>query len=105
MSKERFESFIDEFDEFDWYIKDKISGEQFEYLEDITKFLNQQDQKIADLEAKLAESEKKLNQYPYKNDVIEKQYNELKQCIEYLPSTEDKTQSSFIYSICNNWCN
>lgn len=62
----------------------------------------EKDRKISDLEAKLAEKDKLLNQYPYKNDVIEKQYDELKQCIEYLPTTEEKTQSSFIYSICNS---
>ena len=36
-----------------------------------------------DLEAKLAESENKLNQYPYKNDVIEKQYEDLKDGIRF----------------------
>ena len=39
--------------------------------------------KIADLEAKLAESENKLGQYPYKNDVIEKQYEDLKDGIKF----------------------
>lgn len=38
---------------------------------------------LADIEAKLAESENKLNQYPYKNDVIEKQYKELKDGIKF----------------------
>lgn len=46
-------------------------------------FIQGQEEKISNLEAKLAESEKKLNQYPYKNDVIEKQYEELKNGIKF----------------------
>ena len=38
---------------------------------------------ISDLEEKLADSEKKLNQYPYKNHVIEKQYEYLKEGIKF----------------------
>ena len=52
-------------------------------LDTIKMLCNQQDQKITDLEAKLAESENKLNQYPYKNDVIEKQYEDLKDGIKF----------------------
>lgn len=36
-----------------------------------------------ELEAKLAEKEQLLNEYPYKNDVIEKQYQELKDGIKF----------------------
>ena len=38
---------------------------------------------LADVRKQLAESEKKLNQYLYKNDVIEKQYEELKNGIMF----------------------
>lgn len=53
MSKERFECFVDEWDEYNWYVKDNKNNEEFEYLEDVTKILNQQDQRIAELEEQL----------------------------------------------------
>lgn len=53
MSKERFECFIDEWDEYNWYVKDNKNNKELEYLEDVTKILNQQDQRIAELEEQL----------------------------------------------------
>ena len=53
MNKERFECFVDEWDEYNWYVKDNKNNEQLEYLEDVTKLLNQQDQRIAELEEQL----------------------------------------------------
>ena len=61
-----------------------LGKEAFDKLKpDVQRFIKQQSQQITDLEAKLAESEKKLNQYPYKNDVVEKQYEELKNGIKF----------------------
>lgn len=55
MSKEqRYTYYIDEFDEFDWAITDNTTDESYEYLEDIAKVLNEQDQKIKDLEHRLS---------------------------------------------------
>ena len=54
---------------------------------------------VADLEAKLAESENKLNQYPYKNDVIEEQYEDLKDAITFLMLNNIKDQEQLNYSI------
>ena len=55
MSKEqRYTYYIDEFDEFDWAITDNTTDESYEYLEDITKVLNEQDQKIKELEHRLS---------------------------------------------------
>ena len=55
MSKEqRYTYYIDEFDEFDWAITDNITDESYEYLEDIAKVLNEQDQKIKDLQHRLS---------------------------------------------------
>lgn len=47
------------------------------------KTIQDQSDLIEELKAKLAESENKLGQYPYKNDVIEKQYEELKDGIKF----------------------
>ena len=57
------------------------------------------DKRIAELETKLAESEKKLNQYPYKNEVIEEQYEELKDAITFLMLNNIKDQEQLNYSI------
>ena len=59
----------------------------------------EKDRQIADLEAKLAESENKLNQYPHKNDVIEKQYEDLKDAITFLMLNNIKDQEQLNYSI------
>ena len=83
MSKqERFEYFIDEWDENDWYIKDNKTDEQFEYLEDVTKLLNQQDQITADLEAKLAE------QKLLADNIIKAYVDENKKILEQLAEKE-----------------
>ena len=58
--EERYTYHIDEYDEFDWCVIDNTTDEDYVYLEDITKVLNKQNQQIADLEAKLAESENKI---------------------------------------------
>lgn len=58
--KERYTYYIDEYDEFDWGIIDNTTDEDYVYLEDITKVLNEQNQQIADLEAKLAEKDEKI---------------------------------------------
>ena len=55
--------------------------------------------KIADLEAKLAEKDKLLNQYPYKNDVIEKQYEDLKYAITFLMLNNIKDQEQLNHAI------
>ena len=69
MSKEqRYTYYIDEFDEFDWAITDNTTDECYEYLEEITKVLNEQDQKIKELEHRLSnciEPKFKLNQEVY----------------------------------------
>lgn len=55
MSKEqRYTYYIDEFDSFDWAITDNTTDESYEYLEEITKVLNEQDRKIKELEHRLA---------------------------------------------------
>ena len=59
--EERYTYHIDEYDEFDWCVIDNTTDEDYVYLEDITKVLNKQNQQIADLEAKLAESERESN--------------------------------------------
>ncbi len=69
MDRERYEYFIDEYDEFDWYIIDNTKDEKYEYLEEITKILNQQHRTITDLEAKLAESEKKREEIDFSFDM------------------------------------
>ena len=93
-----------------YFCKDgAILDTQFKDGEDVKDTLNRCFNKIADLEAKLAiyekddfedlyyksieqrkdleskleETENKLNQYPYKNDVIEEQYEELKNGIKF----------------------
>ena len=58
--KERYTYYIDEYDEFNWGVIDNTTDEDYVYLEDITKVLNEQAQENADLEAKLAESENKF---------------------------------------------
>lgn len=58
---------------------------------------NQQDK--AELKQQLAESEKKLKLYPYKNDVIEKQYEDLKDAITFLMLNNIKDQEQLNYSI------
>ena len=51
------------------------------------------------LKQQLAESEKKLNQYPHKNDVIEKQYEDLKDTITFLMLNNIKDQEQLNHSI------
>ena len=88
MSKERFECFTDEWDEYDWYVKDNKNNEEFEYLEDVTKILNQQDQRIAELEEQLKNAivlNLKVGQEVY---VIENK-NIFKDILEEIEITED----------------
>ena len=65
MSKEeRFELSSCLFNESDMdFIRDKKTNEEYVVLDELVPILNRQDQQIADLEAKLAESEKKLKDY------------------------------------------
>lgn len=52
-------------------------------LKEIAEAVNEIIEENENLKQQLAESEKKLNQYPYKNDVIEKQYEDLKNGIKF----------------------
>lgn len=47
----------------------------------------------------LSKKEKLLNQYPYTNDVIEKQYEELKTAIDYLLTVEDKARYAYLSNL------
>lgn len=66
MSNERYEYHLDEYDEFNWFIIDNTTDEEYEYLEDVTRILNLQNSKITDLEAKLVEKEKEVSKWKYK---------------------------------------
>lgn len=67
-----------------YFCKDgAILDTQIREGEDVTDTLKRCFKKISNLEVKLAESENKLNKYPYKNDVIEEQYEELKNGIKF----------------------
>ena len=52
-----------------------------------------------ELKQQLAESENKLNRYPYKNEVIEEQYEDLKDAITFLMLNNIKDQEQLNYSI------
>lgn len=58
MNEERFNYYINKKDDRDWFIEDKKKEEEMQSLKEVVQVLNQQDQQIADLESKLAESEK-----------------------------------------------
>ena len=47
----------------------------------------------------LKKKEEQLKQYPYTNDVIEKQYEELKTAIDYLLTVEDKARYGYLSSL------
>lgn len=107
MSKERFEYSVDEYDEYDWFIKDNTTNETYEYLGDITKLLNQQNQKITDLEAKLAESESEIEKLnacvdfyksyyiSFKEKVID-ELEKVKEKINNCPITDYDTNKHFV---------
>lgn len=57
------------------------------------------DKENEQLKQQLAESEIKLNRYPYKNDVIEEEYEDLKDAITFLMLNNIKDQEQLNYSI------
>lgn len=65
----------------------------------MSKLLKELKDQIFDLETKLAEKEELLNQYPYKNDVIEKEYEDLKNAITFLMLNNIKDQEQLNHSI------
>lgn len=65
------------------FVTAKYPEDETHIVGNVAEYVYDLEQKLSDLEAKLAESEKKLSQYPYKNDVIEKQYKELKDGIKF----------------------
>lgn len=94
-----------------WYCNEEItSGNNPEHLGICNKcydemfkcgneFVKNMITKMSDLKSKLAESEKKLNQYSYKNDVIEKQYEDLKDAITFLMLNNIKDQEQLNHCI------
>ena len=56
---------------------------KFKNTEELEKAYKELEKEFTKKSQKLAESEKKLNQYPYKNHVIEKQYEYLKEGIKF----------------------
>ena len=81
MSKERFELSSCLFNENDMdFIIDKKTNEEYVVLDELVPILNQQSKQIADLEAKLAESEFAHNSYFEKAEAtisfLQQQFNE-----------------------------
>ena len=91
-NKERFECFIDEWDENDWYIKDNKTDEQFEYLEDVTKLLNRLETKLT--EQKLF-ADNIIKSYVEANKSLGEQVLEKEKEIEQLKKFDDLNKTFF----------
>ena len=77
------------------------SEDDTEVVNELLDYLNISDETeiLSTLKQQLAESEIKLNRYPYKNDVIEEEYEDLKDAITFLMLNNIKDQEQLNYSI------